>query len=209
MYFRRDNMQIIFFSTNQNIIEELTQRHQIKNGISVYDLDSLHEAIQQHKESIVICDYDSVAHDLNMLITSNTLPKNCVVLETAPALSTGKSLILHGVKAYGNSRMLSVHYFQMIQTIKKNNIWTYPELTVALTQTQKKPQLSEDAREIIDTRLTQKEHEAVMLVLEGLTNEAISQELGITLRTVKAHITSIFSKLHVNDRISLVLLLKQ
>ncbi len=202
-------MQIIFFSTNQNMINEWIQRHQINNSISAYDLESLHEATKNNKDAIVVCDYDSVAHDLNILIASNTLPKNCVVLETSPAISTGKSLILHGVKAYGNSRMLSVHYFQMIQTLQENNIWTYPELTIALTQTEKKPQLSKDAQEIIKTRLTQKEQDVVQLVLEGLTNEAISQELDITLRTVKAHISSIFSKLHVNDRISLVLLLKQ
>jgi DNA-binding NarL/FixJ family response regulator len=32
--------------------------------------------------------------------------------------------------------------------------------------------------------------------------------MDITTRTVKAHISAIFSKLHINDRVSLVLLLK-
>ena len=117
-------------------------------------------------------------------------------------------LISKGIKAYGNSRMLTHHYTQMINTVANDKIWTYPELTIALTQSQKESSISSDSKELIDNRLTQKEKEVVYLILEGLTNDAIASKLDITPRTVKAHTSSIFSKLHVNDRVSLVLLLK-
>ena len=104
--------------------------------------------------------------------------------------------------------MLNVHFLQLIETVNDGNIWTYPELTSALIKGSKKITLNDEANELINSRLTQKEHEVILLILEGLTNSAISSELNITIRTVKAHVSSIFSKLHVNDRISLVLLLK-
>jgi DNA-binding NarL/FixJ family response regulator len=66
----------------------------------------------------------------------------------------------------------------------------------------------EDLDENLVQRLSKQETEVVKWVLQGLSNDAISQHLGITVRTVKAHISSIFSKLHVNDRLNLVLLLK-
>jgi len=64
------------------------------------------------------------------------------------------------------------------------------------------------AKELIENRLSQKEQEVVYLILEGFVNDAIASRLEITTRTVKAHVSAIFSKLHINDRVSLVLLLK-
>ena len=43
--------------------------------------------------------------------------------------------------------------------------------------------------------LTEREHEVLGLVAEGLTNHAIAVRLGVTDRTVEAHITQIFRKL--------------
>jgi len=200
-------MKTIFFSSNFNILEEWEKRDS-NNTISVVsDIESL-ENKNNLDDSIVVADYDSVAHDINTLISSNTIPKHLVVLESVPEIVTGKMLIAHGIKAYGNSRMLSIHYKQMIQTIKNKKVWTYPELTAALVHSAKRNKLNNDSINLIENRLTQKEQEVVYLVIEGYTNDAIASELEITVRTVKAHVSSIFSKLHVNDRIALVLLLK-
>jgi len=202
-------MQIIFFSSNIDMINEWRQRHDLVNSTSCYDLDSLKVEIDNaDNDYVLICDYDSVAHDLNSLISSNFLPKNSIVLEKAPAITTGKMLISHGIKAYGNSRMLNVHYLQLIQTVLDGDIWTYPELTASLIKVSKNFKLNTDAKELIESRLTDKEIEVILLILEGLTNSAIADALSITVRTVKAHVSSIFTKLHINDRISLVLLLK-
>ena len=200
-------MQLIFFSSNIDMIEELKQRHFIESSISYYDLESLYEEIKDNDEYILIVDYDSVANDFNKLISAGTIPSNTIVLEKAPEIATGKMLISHGVKAYGNIRMLTVHYIQMLQTVIDKKVWTYPELTSALAKNNKLS-ISDDSKELIQNRLTPKEIEVIYLILEGLTNSAIALKLDITTRTVKAHVGSIFAKLHVSDRLSLVLLLK-
>lgn len=56
--------------------------------------------------------------------------------------------------------------------------------------------------------LTRREHEIAMLVGRGENNKKIAQQLVITERTVKAHLTEIFRKLHVSDRIKLALIMK-
>jgi len=201
-------MKVIFFSSNINIIDEWKAKHNFEFEISCSDAESLLDEIRKSKEYIIIADYDTLSHDINSLISSNRLPEYVIVLETAPEITTGKILINHGVKAYGNSRMLSLHYMQMIETVIDKNIWTYPELTSALIKTTKKVALNQNAKELIERRLSPKEIEVTYLVLKGLTNSAIATGLNITLRTVKAHMSSIFNKLHINDRISLILLLK-
>ncbi|MEA1956463.1 MAG: helix-turn-helix transcriptional regulator [Campylobacterota bacterium] len=201
-------MQPIFFSSDIDTIGEWIKRHNIEFFTSCFDIESLNKELDRTSSYIIIADYDSVAQDINKLITSNSIPKNLIILEKAPEITTGKNLITHGIKAYGNSRMLATHYNQMIKTVEESKIWTYPELTIALAKNIKKDILNEDALKLIQNRLAPKEIEVVNHILNGLTNLAIASKLSITTRTVKAHISSIFSKLHVNDRLALVLLLK-
>ncbi|HET6651031.1 MAG TPA: response regulator transcription factor [Nocardioides sp.] len=51
-----------------------------------------------------------------------------------------------------------------------------------------------------DVGLTMREQEVLSLVREGLANKQIGRKLGISERTVKAHLTSIFQRLDVQDR---------
>jgi DNA-binding NarL/FixJ family response regulator len=48
--------------------------------------------------------------------------------------------------------------------------------------------------------LTGREREVLRLIAEGLSNKQISRALGITERTVKFHVTSIFNKLGAENR---------
>ncbi len=66
------------------------------------------------------------------------------------------------------------------------------------------------ARELLSARaesparagvdLTARETEVLVLVREGLSNKQIARRLGITERTVKAHLTSCFQRIGVLDR---------
>jgi len=201
-------MKVIFFSSNIDTVDEWKMRHNIELSTSCYDIDSLNTELKSSDSYILIADYDSIAVDINHWISSSTLPQNVIILERAPEITTGKMLVSHGIKAYGNSRMLTHHYLQMLQTVIDGNVWTYPALTSKLMPTTQKNSLNEDATKLIENRLSQKEQEVVYLILEGLTNDAVSSRMDITTRTVKAHVSAIFSKLHINDRVSLVLLLK-
>lgn len=48
--------------------------------------------------------------------------------------------------------------------------------------------------------LTLREKEVLQLIVNGYSNKEIAGKLKITLRTVKAHVSSILMKLNVNDR---------
>lgn len=56
--------------------------------------------------------------------------------------------------------------------------------------------------------ITRREWETILQVVAGLTNRAIARQLNITERTVKAHITHIFHKLDIGNRIQLLAALR-
>ena len=56
----------------------------------------------------------------------------------------------------------------------------------------------------VQTDLTEREIEVLAGVASGQTSKEIAYKLGITERTVKAHLTSIYNKLGVDSRAAAV-----
>lgn len=56
--------------------------------------------------------------------------------------------------------------------------------------------------------LTRRERDIVYLLADGATNKQMAEELDISERTVKGHLSNVFMKLGVSDRLKLVLFLK-
>ena len=69
-----------------------------------------------------------------------------------------------------------------------------PEVTTKMVHrmTHKPLELHED--------LTKREREVLFLIAQGKSNQEIADELFITLKTVKTHVSNILSKLDVEDR---------
>jgi DNA-binding CsgD family transcriptional regulator len=59
-------------------------------------------------------------------------------------------------------------------------------------------------KELIDT-LTKREREVASLVAQGASNYEAAVELGITERTVKDYLVSVYDKLRVRNRLHLVI----
>jgi DNA-binding NarL/FixJ family response regulator len=55
-------------------------------------------------------------------------------------------------------------------------------------------------RPATDNPLTEREREVLLAVRSGLANKQIARSLGISERTVKAHLTSVFQRISVSDR---------
>lgn len=64
---------------------------------------------------------------------------------------------------------------------------------------------SRQVRPAPSTALTKREGEVLDLVRSGLSNRAIARQLKISERTVKAHLTNIFQRIGVQDRMQAAL----
>lgn len=70
-----------------------------------------------------------------------------------------------------------------------------PEVTTKMME-----QLSNRNRHVLHEELTNREKEILLLIAQGMSNQEIADELFITLKTVKTHVSNILAKLEVEDR---------
>lgn len=113
-----------------------------------------------------------------------------------------------GAKAYCNSHMATLHYHQMLELLANGQSWFPPQMldeTFRLAQQTVKPVRDQAQLEI----LTSREKDIAHAVGEGKSNRQIADFYDISEPTVKTHLSNIFRKLELKDRVGLVLYLKQ
>ena len=113
-----------------------------------------------------------------------------------------------GAKAYCNSHMAALHYRQMLQLLDQGQSWFPPQMleeTFKLAQQAVKPAPAEKPLEM----LTEREKDIALAVADGKSNRQIADLYEISEPTVKTHLSNIFKKLELRDRVGLVLYLKQ
>lgn len=92
-----------------------------------------------------------------------------------------------------------------IHVVYKGNAYVYPELADRLFGGISEPEdVNEKAREMWNEgrseRLTNRELDVLACVAKGCNNQDIANELHVSEKTIKNHLTNIFRKLNVNDR---------
>ncbi|SFU72681.1 response regulator [Alicyclobacillus macrosporangiidus] len=90
-----------------------------------------------------------------------------------------------------------------IREVAAGRAVVHPQVThTVIAQFQERAEMSESWRGL----LTEREMDILRELANGKTNEEIATALNITTKTVKNHISSIFNKLHVQDRTQAVVL---
>ena len=96
------------------------------------------------------------------------------------------------------------HLVAAIRKVHAGEMWVDRVVATTLIADLQRPGRRNDADRARIASLTARERDVVNLVGEGLANKAIAERLSISDNTVRHHLTSIFSKLGVTDRLSLV-----
>ena len=91
-----------------------------------------------------------------------------------------------------------------IRKIHEGELWLDRALTARIIDDIQRPAGRDPEQQKIDT-LTARELEVVALVAEGCRNRDVAQRLFIAETTVRHHLTAIFSKLELGDRLGLAL----
>ena len=92
----------------------------------------------------------------------------------------------------------------IIKTVEQGAMWLDPQVVPILREKNcgviPPRQMSRAMFKEQHANLTQREYEVLKLVVEGLSNNEIAQELTISEHTAKAHVCNIIQKLVVDDR---------
>jgi DNA-binding NarL/FixJ family response regulator len=113
-----------------------------------------------------------------------------------------------GLSGYCNAYMAKAHYEQLVFMLQSGQSWFPPSLlsqALAVAHTSVRPEESHE--QLLE--LTSRQRQIALCAAEGKSNKDIAEECGIAERTVKSHLTQIFEKLGVTDRIGLVIHLKK
>jgi DNA-binding NarL/FixJ family response regulator len=132
-----------------------------------------------------------------------------IVMDVEPDDERGFSLVKVGVKGYCNRYIAPDLLNRAVESVRKGEVWVGRKLMLRLIE-----ELSARKRALVEasqllSQLSKRELEIAHRVGDGSSNKLIAQKLDITERTVKAHISSIFKKTGVNDRLQLALLMRE
>jgi two-component system, NarL family, nitrate/nitrite response regulator NarL len=92
---------------------------------------------------------------------------------------------------------------EAIQKVSGGEVWLDRSMLVALLGSTHRA--NTDPERVKINMLTEREREIIRLLAEGLRNKQIGERLFISEITVRHHLTSIFNKLAVSDRVELLI----
>ena len=104
--------------------------------------------------------------------------------------------------------MADTHYDQLVRLMANGQSWFPPALMHDALSLARTALLSMPTSDPLE-QLTKREREVALAVAAGLSNKLVAEQCGITERTVKAHMTQVFKKLEIKDRVALVIYLNR
>lgn len=140
-----------------------------------------------------------------------------IVLANRPDNEQALTLFSAGIRGYCNAHSTAANLRQVAAAVQAGGLWIGEALMqrlVASTQaallktpgTIMPPDGSGLGGADCFSTLTEREREVARAVARGASNKEIARHLGITERTVKAHVGSVFQKLNARDRLHLALM---
>ena len=119
-------------------------------------------------------------------------------------------LIRQGVSGYINENMNSKHFIEAIEYILEGNLWV--ERHVLETMARESIQIDQVLEHKVANRitkykssLTDKEIEVMKLSLKGLSARDIADSMGLSIQAIKSHLSKLFKKNGVNNRLNLLM----
>jgi|LakMenEpi03Aug12_release.lakeMendotaPanAssembly.Ray.scaffolds.fasta_scaffold1061714_1 DNA-binding NarL/FixJ family response regulator len=195
-------MKLYLVSLSDGVLEHWSKALKKYRPVKIKAINELNRP----SDGIVFWD-DVAALDDELQRTLECDTCRIMIFSMMPDFHKGQKLLTLGAKGYGNAMMHESHLQSACQTLEEGKMWLHPDFIAALmtqlTQAQPKKVESHGALE----KLSLREREVAILLAQGMTHYEISEKLTITVRTIKAHCTSIYEKLAVKDRLALSVLL--
>lgn len=181
----------------------------MKSSLIDYDLKNIEnrEELLTLKENLIIINtsvnLDKEEETIEILLENRN---KILILESTPKLINAQNWLLLGVHGYGNSMMNDIYLKSAIQTINNGLTWLIPDITMEILSKLNSDSLNQ--KDVLN-QLSKAEQQVAILLKDGLSNTKISEELKLSINTVKSHIKNIYLKLDVKDRFSFVNLLNK
>ena len=129
-----------------------------------------------------------------------------LLFNAVPEVHHASTLLGKSIKGYENSYLDKENLIKMLESVENGNSWLFSDLTSYIINKYIQSNLENEPEFML--LLTEKEKDIALMIADGLSNKEIAEQEKIALSTVKGHISHIFEKAGVTDRISLALKFK-
>ncbi len=188
----------------QSLIEQCGNK--ISVSAIAADSDELLEKVSETKPDIVlVCLMDDQKETIEVIpnIIKISPDTRAVVLTKPNGQHNPTEVLKKGAMGIVGMNQSANVLVRAIEQVSEGETWLSQKLISQLLdknseRKNKKNQPKGDA-------LTKRELEVVSMIGKGLTNKEIAQTLFISEATVRHHLSSIYGKLRVNDRLNLVI----
>ncbi len=132
-----------------------------------------------------------------------------IILSDTPNDDEALAVFSGAVRGYCNSHAGPEVLQQVASVVLQGGMWIgeplMQRLMAAINRVMLPPVVDEDSW---SRTLSQRECEVAQIIVAGASNKEIGVQLGISERTVKAHVGAVLEKLQVRDRLQLALFIK-
>jgi two-component system nitrate/nitrite response regulator NarL len=203
------NHPTIFASNDKHVLERWSTAFKENQWpVSCHSLHDLNKYVRQAPTNIILLDLHlpglkGIDNTIKLITTHKK--SLYLAMATFPNDKDALQLLEAGVRAYCNIQLAPVLLTHIVQLVEAGEVWLGADIMSKLIN---RIQPSESPRNTCLDSLTKRERSIAEHVAQGMVNKTIANKLGISERTVKAHLTAIFQKTGTRDRLQLALLVK-
>ncbi len=193
---------VILITASSALADGWADSLQLQDAVRLPDLAALNRS-SVPADSLVLLDLaGTVAGEQDILYAC----RHCRVLalSSLPQDEEGLRWLQWGAVAYAHAMSTPDLLLQVFDTVQAGGTWVGRSIMQQLCARFGR-QLPAAAAPDWRTRLSEREQDVVAALREGRANKDIARLLEISERTVKAHLTSVFQKFGVEDRLQLLL----
>jgi len=204
--------KLLIFSDNEELIifcKESLAPH--------YQIDIVNIFLPSLTADIAVIDANKTTQNKTLLSQFNKINIRCLILGDQWSDKQQIEAFVQGAAGYCNKSISNTLLAQAVEFILKGDIWIQRHLVskiigslVQMKSTAIETNLEQQKTDSANLLLTlsNRELDVAKMISLGDSNKAIASSLSISERTVKAHLTSIFKKTQVRDRLHLALFIK-
>lgn len=171
------------------------------------DLDSLFTALDKQPDLILCHQYLVEEQQAEKISEFKVKSPKSKLLILGPSRPMGIQIaaLKNGARGYFDESLPVEKLNEALKLILHGEVWVERHVISGLIdELVEIPSISHEQQQALDT-LSPKELEVARQVSHGATNKMIARAMNITERTVKSHLTSIFQKMEIPDRLSLAI----
>ena len=132
-----------------------------------------------------------------------------IVMQDEPSDEGGLAALSQGAAGYCNAHATPELLHTVESVVRNHGLWVGESLLNRLIGgiNVRSPMAGKQPDHAVLATLSERERQVALFVARGENNKEIARQLNLAERTIKAHLSNVFEKLGVRDRLQLAILL--